>query len=76
MEEEIEEIIEEEGEGDFREKIKKIREELASPERLKVNRVGTKRIESKVKDGELKIDFITIGGVAEGQGGFYQRPER
>jgi len=52
--------------GSFNAQVaKKIREELASPERLKVNRVGTKRIESKVKDGELKIDFITIGKKGE-----------
>lgn len=41
--------------------LRKLRSELASPERLKVNRIGNKRIDSKVKDEELNIDFITIG---------------
>ncbi|HLN19389.1 MAG TPA: FoF1 ATP synthase subunit gamma, partial [Patescibacteria group bacterium] len=35
--------------------------ELANPERLKINRMGQKIIESPVSDQELKIDYITIG---------------
>jgi F-type H+-transporting ATPase subunit gamma len=45
--------------------VKKIREELADPKRLKINRVGNRKIESKTKDDELKIDFITIGKKGE-----------
>jgi F-type H+-transporting ATPase subunit gamma len=41
--------------------VKKIRAELANPDRLKINRTVTRRIESKVTNEELKIDFITIG---------------
>ena len=44
---------------------KKIRDEIANPEKLKINRIGRKKIESPVKDGELKIDFITVGGKGE-----------
>lgn len=46
--------------------VRKIKEELANPERLKVNRIGDKKIKSKVKDSELKIDFVTIGKKGEG----------
>jgi F-type H+-transporting ATPase subunit gamma len=41
--------------------MKKIKQELSNPERLKINRTVTRRIESKIKDDELNIDFITIG---------------
>lgn len=41
--------------------LKKLSIELADPKRLKVNRIGDKRINSNVKDEELNIDFITIG---------------
>ena len=41
--------------------FKKIRYELAHPEHLKINRTVTRRIVSKIKDEEFKIDFITIG---------------
>lgn len=40
---------------------RKIKYELDNPERLKINRIGDKKIESTVKDGELKVDYITIG---------------
>lgn len=40
---------------------KKIKHEIADPERLKMNRMGTKKIFSKIKNEELKIDYITIG---------------
>ena len=45
--------------------IRKIKDELDNPEKLKVNRIGTKKIESKISNGELKIDFITIGRKGE-----------
>lgn len=41
--------------------IKKVKEEITAPKNLKVNRSGWKRIDSKVDDSELNIDFITIG---------------
>lgn len=52
--------------GSFNTQVaKKIKEELAHPEKLKINRIGKKKIESTVKDGELKIDFITVGKKGE-----------
>lgn len=42
---------------------KKIREEIANPEKLKINRVGDKKIESREKN--IQIDFITIGKKGE-----------
>ena len=42
---------------------KKIKEEIAHPEKLKINRIGRKKIESTVR--EIKIDFITIGKKGE-----------
>ena len=52
--------------GSFNAQVfKKIKEELANPGRLKINRVGSKKIESKIADGELKIDFVTIGKKGE-----------
>jgi len=41
--------------------LKKIRQEIADPRRLKLNRTISRKIESKVTDEDLKIDFITIG---------------
>ena len=43
--------------------IKKIKEEIANPERLSVNRVGIKKIESSSKN--IDIDFITVGKKGE-----------
>lgn len=52
--------------GSFNSQLtKKIREELASPKNLKINRIGNKKIESKITDEELKIDFITVGRKGE-----------
>ncbi|MFA6159533.1 MAG: ATP synthase F1 subunit gamma [Parcubacteria group bacterium] len=52
--------------GSFNSQLtKKIKEELANPKNLKINRIGTKKIESKITDEELKIDFITIGRKGE-----------
>lgn len=52
--------------GSFNTQIaKKIKEEILHPEKLKINRIGKKRIDSTVKDEDLKIDFITIGKKGE-----------
>lgn len=53
--------------GSFNSQImKKVREEINNPRNLKMNRIGNKKIESKVEDKDLKIDFITIGKKGEG----------
>ncbi len=41
--------------------VKKIKEELQNPAKLKINRIGKKKIISQEKDQDLKIDFISIG---------------
>lgn len=46
--------------------MKKIKEQLRDPKMLKVNRVGNRKIESKIPDSEFKIDFVTIGKKGEG----------
>lgn len=46
--------------------MKKIRQEIENPAKLKINRIGEKRIESIVADEDLKIDFITVGRKGEG----------
>lgn len=52
--------------GSFNAQIaKKLKEEISRPEKLKINRIGRKKIESSVKDEDLKIDFITIGRKGE-----------
>lgn len=52
--------------GSFNAQImKKIREEVRDPKRLKMNRVSTKEIESSVADEDLSIDFVTIGKKGE-----------
>ncbi len=52
--------------GSFNTQVaKKIKEELLNPEKLKVNRIGKKKIASTVADNNLKIDFITIGKKGE-----------
>ena len=45
--------------------IKKIKHELANTARLKINRVGDRKIESGLPDEKLNIDFITIGRKGE-----------
>lgn len=45
--------------------VRKIKQELSDPKRLKINRVGNRKIESNVEDEDLKIDFITIGKKGE-----------
>lgn len=52
--------------GSFNTQVaKKIKEEIANPERLKINRIGKKKIESQISNDELKIDFITVGKKGE-----------
>ncbi|HEX7586631.1 MAG TPA: ATP synthase F1 subunit gamma, partial [Patescibacteria group bacterium] len=45
--------------------IKKIKEELENPEKLKVNRIGVKKIKSNISNEKLKIDFVTVGKKGE-----------
>lgn len=52
--------------GSFNAQVaKKIKDEINSPEKLKVNRIGDKKIESTLPNVDLKIDFITIGKKGE-----------
>lgn len=52
--------------GSFNTQIaKKIKEEIANPIKFKINRIGKQKIESKISDENLKIDFITIGKKGE-----------
>lgn len=52
--------------GSFNSQIaKKIKDEILHPERLKINRFGKKKIESTLKNEELKIDFIVVGKKGE-----------
>jgi F-type H+-transporting ATPase subunit gamma len=52
--------------GSFNTQVaKKIKEEIASPEKLKINRIGKKKIQSPISDEKLKIDFITVGKKGE-----------
>lgn len=44
---------------------KKIKEEISNPEKLRVNRIGNKKIQSEISDKDLKIDFVTIGKKSE-----------
>lgn len=52
--------------GSFNSQIyKKIKEEVANPEKLKINRIGKKKIESRVANEDLEFEFLTIGKKAE-----------
>ncbi|MEI7425907.1 MAG: ATP synthase F1 subunit gamma [Candidatus Moraniibacteriota bacterium] len=52
--------------GSFNAQVaKKIKDEITNPEKLKVNRIGNKKIESNIPNNELRIDFITIGKKGE-----------
>ncbi|MFZ2188610.1 MAG: FoF1 ATP synthase subunit gamma [Candidatus Moraniibacteriota bacterium] len=52
--------------GSFNAQVaKKIKDEINNPEKLKVNRIGDKKLESNVPNADLKIDFITIGKKGE-----------
>lgn len=53
--------------GSFNSQVaKKIKEEILNPEKLKVNRIGKKKLISKTANEDLKIDFVTIGKKGEG----------
>lgn len=45
--------------------FKKIKEEINNPERLMINRVGFKRIDSDVPKEKIKIDFVAVGKKGE-----------
>ncbi len=45
--------------------LRKLREEIKNPEKLMINRIGTKKIESKIPKEELNVDFATIGKKGE-----------
>ncbi len=45
--------------------IKKVKEEIENPENLKINRSGDRKIESMVKNEDLKINFVTVGRKGE-----------
>jgi len=52
--------------GSFNAQItKKLKKELSDLSRLKINRIGNKKIESQVSDKDINIDFITIGRKGE-----------
>lgn len=53
--------------GSFNTQVaKKIKEEILHPEKLKINRIGKKKLESGIGNQELRIDFITVGKKGEG----------
>lgn len=53
--------------GSFNSQLyKKLRDEIANPEKLKTNRLGKKKIVSKTADDALQIDCITVGKKGEG----------
>ncbi len=41
--------------------IKRLIDQVENPKLLKINRVGTKRIESTVPDDQIEFDFIAVG---------------
>jgi len=45
--------------------VKKIKKELTDLSRLKINRIGNKKIKSSLPDKKIKVDFITIGRKGE-----------
>lgn len=45
--------------------LKKLRQELTDTKRLRINRIGNRRIESTIAEEKLNIDFITIGKKGE-----------
>lgn len=52
--------------GSFNSQVaKKIKEEIAHPEKLMINRIGKKKIQSNIKGEDLKVDFITVGKKGE-----------
>jgi F-type H+-transporting ATPase subunit gamma len=52
--------------GSFNSQLaKKVRDELASPEKLAINRIGHKKIEPAVDPKEVVVDFVTVGKKGE-----------
>lgn len=52
--------------GSFNAQIaKKVRDEIDHPEKLKINRIGSKKVESKIPNDQLVIDFVSIGRKGE-----------
>lgn len=52
--------------GSFNSQVaRKLKEEIENPEKLKINRIGSKKLESKMPNDQLKIDFITVGKKSE-----------
>jgi F-type H+-transporting ATPase subunit gamma len=52
--------------GSFNAQIyRKLRSELASPEKMRINRVGEEKIAPKISGEKLNIEFITIGKKGE-----------
>ncbi|TAK95764.1 ATP synthase F1 subunit gamma [Patescibacteria group bacterium] len=52
--------------GSFNAQIaKKVREEILHPDKLKINRIGSKRLESRIPNEQLVIDFVSIGRKGE-----------
>lgn len=45
--------------------VKKIRDEINNPEKLKINRIGNRQLKSSTSNAELSIDFVTIGRKGE-----------
>ncbi len=41
--------------------VKRVMDQIKSPKFLKVNRVGSRKIDSPVPDDELKFDFVAVG---------------
>ena len=63
--------------GSFNTQIsKKLKDEIANPEKLKINRIGKQKIESPVSNEDLKVDFVTIGKKGEAMVRKMQRPAR
>lgn len=63
--------------GSFNTQVaKKIKEEIANPEKLMINRKGKEKIKSTLKNADLKIDFITIGKKGESMVRKIERPAR
>jgi len=41
--------------------MRKVIEQVKKPALLKINRIGNKRIESKIPDEQIEMDFVTVG---------------
>jgi F-type H+-transporting ATPase subunit gamma len=52
--------------GSFNAQIgKKIKDELAQPEKLRINRIGEKKIQVENESEKIKVDFLTVGKKGE-----------